>query len=124
MSLIQCKDCGSQISDAAASCPKCGAPVPVTIDPDRIQCPFCMTPLHKGASVCTGCHAMRGYATNAYGVMGKTALIVMGIVLPLIVALIVWQLFWPASLAIVAFAAFCAWRVKNGPYWYKSKVPT
>lgn len=28
MSLIACAECGSQISDKAASCPRCGAPVP------------------------------------------------------------------------------------------------
>ena len=125
MSLIQCRDCGSQISDSAAACPKCGAPVPVTVGPDQIQCPFCMTPLHKNATVCTGCNAMRGYATNANGVMtSKGPVVAFGIVLPIIVALVVLPFYWPVSLAIAAFAAFGTWRVKNGPYWYKSKVPT
>ncbi len=27
MALIQCKECGHEISDAATSCPHCGAPV-------------------------------------------------------------------------------------------------
>lgn len=27
MALIKCKECGDQVSDKAASCPKCGAPV-------------------------------------------------------------------------------------------------
>jgi zinc-ribbon domain len=28
MALTKCKECGSEISDKAAACPKCGAPVP------------------------------------------------------------------------------------------------
>lgn len=27
MALIKCKECGDQVSDKAASCPKCGAPI-------------------------------------------------------------------------------------------------
>lgn len=27
MALIKCKECGEQVSDKAASCPKCGAPI-------------------------------------------------------------------------------------------------
>ena len=28
MSLIKCSDCGELVSEAARSCPKCGAPTP------------------------------------------------------------------------------------------------
>lgn len=28
MALIKCKECGSEVSDSAKTCPKCGAPVP------------------------------------------------------------------------------------------------
>ena len=31
MALIHCRECGSQISDKAKSCPKCGAPVFVSV---------------------------------------------------------------------------------------------
>lgn len=30
MALITCKECGKQVSDQAASCPHCGAPVKAT----------------------------------------------------------------------------------------------
>ena len=47
MALIQCKDCNNEISDSAASCPKCGAPVPRTIGANEQQCPHCMTVLNE-----------------------------------------------------------------------------
>lgn len=119
MSLIQCKDCGNQISAAAAACPKCGAPVPVVIGDNQEQCPFCMIVVHKSASVCPGCRAQKGYATNAYGVMGKGSVIVFGIVLPLAVT----AFFLPAGYVCVPLALFCLWRVVRGPYWYHSKNP-
>jgi ribosomal protein L40E len=31
MALIECHECGAQVSDHARTCPKCGAPVIVTI---------------------------------------------------------------------------------------------
>jgi primosomal protein N' len=31
MSLITCKECGTQISDTASSCPKCGAKKPTSL---------------------------------------------------------------------------------------------
>ena len=33
MSLMECPDCGNQVSDKAVSCPKCGFPVSGTADP-------------------------------------------------------------------------------------------
>ena len=37
MALIKCEDCGREVSDKAAACPQCGAPIavqePVSIDP-------------------------------------------------------------------------------------------
>ncbi|EIL94324.1 zinc ribbon domain-containing protein [Rhodanobacter spathiphylli] len=117
MSLIQCKDCGKQISDAAATCPSCGAPLPVVIGEGQEQCPHCMTVVHKDATVCPSCHAQKGYATNAYGVMGKTSVIIFGVALPAVIALV----FHPAAIVCVPLALFCLWRIWNGPYWYHSK---
>lgn len=37
MALIKCTECGKQISDQAASCPGCGAPVGVRKDPEPIR---------------------------------------------------------------------------------------
>ena len=59
MALIQCKECGKTISDKAAACPHCGAPVskenPVTCDEcgqvlpssNLDTCPNCGAPLKK-----------------------------------------------------------------------------
>lgn len=50
MSLINCTECGRQISDKAKSCPGCGAPIAITkfckhcgakIELDCIVCPIC-----------------------------------------------------------------------------------
>lgn len=39
MSIIKCKECGNEVSDKAATCPKCGAPVekPIVSAPPKIQ---------------------------------------------------------------------------------------
>ena len=37
MALIKCKECGKEISDLAASCPHCGAPVNTTPAPAQQQ---------------------------------------------------------------------------------------
>ncbi|MDE6871152.1 MAG: TM2 domain-containing protein [Bacteroidales bacterium] len=52
MALIKCKDCGMDISDAAAACPHCGAPV----SRDTF-CTSCGTLVPDGASFCPGCGA-------------------------------------------------------------------
>ena len=35
MAIIACKECGHQVSDKAASCPNCGAPIAVVVKPRR-----------------------------------------------------------------------------------------
>ncbi|MCP1375877.1 zinc ribbon domain-containing protein [Dyella lutea] len=116
MALIQCTDCHSDISDAAAACPRCGAPVPVTLKQGQEQCPWCMSVVDAQASICPGCRARKGYATNAYGVMGKGSVIAFGLVLPLLIT----AAFPPAGLLLVPVALFCAWRLKRGPVWYQT----
>lgn len=120
MALIQCSDCHTDISDAAAACPRCGAPVPVTLHADQEQCPWCMTVLSTQASVCPGCRAHKGYATNAYGVMGKASVIAFGIVLPAVITLV----FLPAGVICAPLALYCAWRIWKGPVWYQTTRPS
>ncbi len=36
MSLIKCTECGNEVSDKAANCPHCGAPIDT-----KIHCPNC-----------------------------------------------------------------------------------
>lgn len=38
MALLECKDCGKQVSSSAINCPHCGCPVNETIGP---KCPTC-----------------------------------------------------------------------------------
>lgn len=54
MALIQCSECGAQVSDLAKNCPQCGAPVKVPcrcmecghiVSPNAIMCPQCGVPL-------------------------------------------------------------------------------
>lgn len=37
MALITCSDCGTQVSDRAAACPKCGGPIDSTAQPHVTQ---------------------------------------------------------------------------------------
>lgn len=52
MALIKCQECGAEISDAAVSCPKCGAPVV-----KQVVCPECGKLVSGLASVCPNCGA-------------------------------------------------------------------
>ena len=50
MALINCKDCGQQISDAARFCPHCGAPVV-----RDVYCPKCGTKVPENVKFCPNC---------------------------------------------------------------------
>lgn len=54
MALIQCKECGGTVSDKAAACPHCGAPV---ISPKAITCPECGQTFPEGTATCSNCGA-------------------------------------------------------------------
>jgi len=56
MALINCEDCGTQISDKAISCIKCGAPV---IKKEVISCFECQTELETGQKTCHKCGAVQ-----------------------------------------------------------------
>jgi len=123
MALINCKDCNSEISDSAESCPKCGAPVPKTIGEDEEQCPHCMTTIHKDATKCTGCRAVKGYLySQNMGVFGKAASILWGILAPLTLALVFVFDSNGASLFLLLFAIYPAYRIFiTGPRWFASE---
>lgn len=50
MSLITCPECGKQMSDKAAACPSCGAPVI-----KKVTCPECGKELSANATACPNC---------------------------------------------------------------------
>ena len=120
MALINCKDCHSEVSDSAESCPKCGAPIPRTIGPDEEQCPHCMTVVHQDATTCPGCRAKKGYATNANGVLGKPGMIFGGLVVPIPLMVV----FPPAAIVLIPVMLFSVYRLKTGPVWYAAKNPS
>lgn len=111
MALISCTDCNKQISDSAAACPACGAPVPKALDPDQEACPFCLTAVHGHAVTCPGCRAMKGYMYEPrYGVFGRTASIIWGIIVPAITVIGI-----PVSI-------YAAYRVfVTGPRWFQTR---
>ncbi len=50
MALINCKECGQQISDSAKVCPHCGAPVV-----KDVFCPKCGTKVPENVAFCPEC---------------------------------------------------------------------
>jgi len=124
MALIQCIECNNEVSDAAASCPKCGAPVPRTLAADQEACPFCMTAVHESATICPGCRARKGY-THAQGVIyGKFQTWLFGVIVPGIIALIAFGTFtgigFLVGLVFLIPVVLCGLRLKNGPVWFQT----
>ena len=61
MALINCPECGTEISDSAATCVKCGFPVA-----SLIKCPDCGTRNIDSATACEKCGCpMKAHADNA-----------------------------------------------------------
>lgn len=50
MALINCNECGAQVSDKAPYCPKCGAPVE-----KQIECSECGTKMSENIKMCPNC---------------------------------------------------------------------
>lgn len=50
MALMNCKECGQQISDSASVCPHCGAPVV-----KDVYCPACGTKVPGNVRFCPNC---------------------------------------------------------------------
>lgn len=50
MALINCLECGKQISDKATVCPHCGCPIA-----SRVKCPECSTMVKDTATSCPNC---------------------------------------------------------------------
>lgn len=52
MALIQCPECGREVSDMAQNCPHCGAPIKMQ---DKKFCQHCGAPIDKECVVCPKC---------------------------------------------------------------------
>lgn len=59
MALIECAECGRQLSDQASSCPNCGHPIAraeEALDSAATKpCPKCAERVKEGATVCKHC---------------------------------------------------------------------
>src|SRR5262249_2590502 len=51
MALIDCTECGKQVSTAAQACPNCGHPVARM----RMKCPYCRNELASNIETCPHC---------------------------------------------------------------------
>lgn len=75
MSLINCKECGKEISDQATACPHCGAPLaaqPVGA-PNAMACPRCniaLIPITRPVSV-----SLAGFFGIGFVLIGLVALL-------------------------------------------------
>ncbi|ANO50434.1 zinc ribbon domain-containing protein [Woeseia oceani] len=123
MALVKCKDCDNQVSDSAASCPKCGAPMPRVIRDDQEQCPFCREVMNLGATHCPNCHAQKGYIHNRGRIYGRMETIWYGITMPIILAVVA-SMMGPVVGAIVWL--LCAipivvsvYRLLTGAVWFQ-----
>ena len=125
MALVKCKECDRDVSDAAAACPNCGAPVPKTIDADEEQCPFCMTVVRAEATVCPNCKAKKGYTQAQGTVYGKGLTIFWGIIVPALIAIFAFSFGTTfgnlVGLVLLIPVGLSGWRLKSGPVWYQSR---
>ena len=127
MALIECDECGGQVSTRAQACPNCGAPVETKdnriIEAGSVHCPYCITTLDKSATVCPGCRARKGYMMPNSSFVGKTALyifIASGIFgAPMVMgfAIIYWQMMFIA-LPYFGFLAYNIYLLVKGPRWH------
>lgn len=61
MALVNCKECGQQISDSASVCPHCGAPII-----KEVFSPNCGTKMLQNLKYCPQCGASNPGARNRY----------------------------------------------------------
>jgi RNA polymerase subunit RPABC4/transcription elongation factor Spt4 len=79
MPLINCTECGKQVSTHAKACPNCGHPVAemqASLPVANIKCPYCRKDVASNLEICPYCH-MRIGSLNASGV--SSLLIICGI---------------------------------------------
>ena len=68
MALVNCKECGQQISDSASVCPHCGAPII-----KEVFCPNCGAKMPQNLKYCPQCGASNPGARNRYYLEKSTA---------------------------------------------------
>lgn len=125
MALIKCKDCQKDISDSAESCPNCGAPVPKVVGINDEQCPFCMTIFSKDATVCPSCKAQKGYTQASGVVYNKMRTIIMGVIVPGLIALFAFSFGTTFGYLVGIFlmipVVLSIRRLMAGPMWFQTR---
>lgn len=74
MALIKCKECGTEISNKAVTCPKCGAPVKVARKP--MGCGTVMVALFFAGVIATAIKTMPGSSSSDSATSPATATLV------------------------------------------------
>lgn len=91
------------------------------------NCPFCMTEINQGASVCTGCGAQKGITNSGGKIYGRTETIIFGIILPIIFSIMPFiifgfNVFFFILVAIMAIPLIhSVLRLKSGGVWYRKE---
>ncbi len=132
MALINCYECGNQISDAAVSCPNCGAPVQSTAQPHQpvaestgLQCPFCMNEVHEKALTCGNCGAEYGYYDGRRVYSGTWTVIIFGLMLPIVLTILAmsWNEMIGLIVGVIMLIVFlrALWQLIRGKRWWKHR---
>lgn len=113
MAMVNCSECGKEISDKAASCPHCGAPQAAQKPP--VTCPNCGKEAAPGDAICRDCKRVLSTKNQrrclTCGYVGTMKTWLRNYNLPQFVAFIL-LLFW-----IIPGLIFIAWG------WGKYKCP-
>ncbi len=87
------------------------------------QCPFCLTELSPKDSTCSDCQAKKGYFQIDQFVLGKTLMIIFGIIAPLYFAFLGLAAQNPFGLGVCLFmlfpVLFTGLKLMIGRKWYK-----
>ena len=79
MALVACPDCGTEVSDAAVACVKCGRPIavqPVATEVATRRCPTCKASIAASANPCPKCgHTFTRQSTILIGVLIALAVV-------------------------------------------------
>lgn len=138
MALVQCWECGRDVSDAATACPHCGAPQNAAAadaqttaeadEPPSKTCPFCHERFPVAAEVCRACGAWYGYSKATYSPRISGAI---GLVLMLASAFVAvnsglrakwvigWMVFGPLGFFMCVVAAYNLVRKDEGRRWWR-----
>lgn len=65
MALIECPECGNQVSDKASACPHCGCPISIS-NSSQIECPNCGMAIDSSCEECPICGYLLKQTVGVY----------------------------------------------------------